>query len=1546
MRFLTVLFSLCFTLSAYAQTEVILGTETSTSENQVVRGYYNTSRYQYIYTAEELGVATGTIDKISFYVGSYTGSDVAIDNITVALRHYAPENFTNGTFESTPTDWNTPGEWTRVLDDATISFNNNTGWIEFTFANSFDYNSANGNLLIDILSLDGSYGDNARPHFRYTDLGSGEASYKAISKYTDSGISSPSLLDSGTRNNDRVNTKFNFTALTYPLTISGLVETPYTSSSSKGGVSFTTSGGDGGPYTYSWSDDASVLTSTRTGLQAGTYTVAINDNGATVPELVVNISINQKIIWESLVGLEENGTNVLQKESGLSTSETNSYATSTNVMTGVGTLWYIEPAAASDLFIVGLSTTQHTIAGDYDAMDYGIEKYSNVSTWLEGSVWSLESIASYVDPGDKIEFSRDASNVLTLKVYDVADNFTTVNYTKTTNGVVGDLFVEASIKTADGVIPELNVDFGAPILMTATGVVVDAVYLETNGGSITATGVDAPSGTYKFDWDNVVGQDDGAVNGDLTEGSYTLTVIDGVDVNMVSDPIVFNVKEVYDLHTNTSGINQIGGLVMEKESGDDGWFTMNHQVSNNEELIFHLVNANDPFSVGFSSINNVFTTQQGFEIGWDVNSTVARVYENGSIVATVGNINPNDEFRISRIGNDVHLLHEGALIYTSTVISSGASCFIEGGIGNDLDKTPAFTIQDVGLVVISSLAFNADLTGDISITVLGGTPPYSYSWSDPLLTSGYETNIPTGTYVVSITDNGGNVAPDLSFAISTTIEWDFKDNLTENGVSGLLKTTSAGNNSYSNANSWAISKNQLVGEGSVTFTIPANSDHFMIGFSTTEHEIEADGYYNYRAMDYGFEYYASSWWVEGSAISWKLLSGIGAGDILRIARKNEGGQGKIYWYSVDPITGVETDLYNSNVDINILQTLYIEASIDDGNGIIPDLDVDFRFYDDLEGAFTIGHDAASDFHSISEAIESIRGTQITDDLTFLIKDGEYFEKFNFDENIDCKREAEDAIILFMPENFEDPDVRLTGDYPLINIADKKGVAILGLELDGTGSAEAVHLNNADLVNLTSLYIHGNNATGSTAIKVTNGSDISINEVFVNNTIENGIDVNGHSGTLQINGGSFNGNGIGLNAVNNSLIEVKDANYTNNSSSIEATGSTDNLFVENCVFDGITGNVLTISNGVDLEAKGMTITNSNAGNVTIDNMSGNVIVSESNLEVGSGDALSITNMNSTSKIDLLYNKISSPNTSVVLTSLSDQSVTIWNNNISSSSNGVSITTADNSNTVSIIGNLIEVNDGGLITSSVTATQDIRSNTIVVDNSTSSKGISITDGDNITLCANNVVSITSADVVYFSGANPTTMTTSFNNWHSSIGSMYSNQESIITSTSDLSVDPMFEVLDINDDNTDNYHLSPQSQLKNIDITCFDDLSQRDLLGSSRDENFFDIGAIEDAITPRDGIYLTFNIENGVTFGPGVSGYPTFDIVGLDNYSNIVLNIYPEFESGTGTTVVYHTTSKTQDWDGIDQSTSELAKEGYYAYVLDLDGRVINGLIYLKH
>jgi gliding motility-associated-like protein len=80
--------------------------------------------------------------------------------------------------------------------------------------------------------------------------------------------------------------------------------------------------------------------------------------------------------------------------------------------------------------------------------------------------------------------------------------------------------------------------------------------------------------------------------------------------------------------------------------------------------------------------------------------------------------------------------------------------------GNGCTGLTTFSIAQPDSLVIDTLLLNniscnALSDGSASVSVIGGTSPYQYQWSNPAYTSAVVYNMPAGNYTVTVTDNSG-----------------------------------------------------------------------------------------------------------------------------------------------------------------------------------------------------------------------------------------------------------------------------------------------------------------------------------------------------------------------------------------------------------------------------------------------------------------------------------------------------------------------------------------------------------------------------------------------------------------------------------------------------------------------------------------------------------------------------------------------------------------------------------------------------------------------
>ncbi len=76
-----------------------------------------------------------------------------------------------------------------------------------------------------------------------------------------------------------------------------------------------------------------------------------------------------------------------------------------------------------------------------------------------------------------------------------------------------------------------------------------------------------------------------------------------------------------------------------------------------------------------------------------------------------------------------------------------------GNVSNEAEVTVPFPNMTISSYVTNGTCNNAD--GAISLSVSGGTPPYSYLWTPGYMTKEDISNLEVGTYIVEVTDDAG-----------------------------------------------------------------------------------------------------------------------------------------------------------------------------------------------------------------------------------------------------------------------------------------------------------------------------------------------------------------------------------------------------------------------------------------------------------------------------------------------------------------------------------------------------------------------------------------------------------------------------------------------------------------------------------------------------------------------------------------------------------------------------------------------------------------------
>jgi gliding motility-associated-like protein len=266
-----------------------------------------------------------------------------------------------------------------------------------------------------------------------------------------------------------------------------------------------------------------------------------------------------------------------------------------------------------------------------------------------------------------------------------------------------------------------------------------AVFLTINGGSL----------PYSYYWSNTALTQHVQ---NLTTGSYAVTITDAngcqnVLTNTVAEPTALTLSESHSSVKCYGGYNGAAQLIT---SGGTAPYTYHWSNGSNVSVSQNLIAGNYFVTVNDAhqcSATASFGITQPQPLTLSLNHTNALCFgsSTGAIQSNVSGGTPLYSYHWSNGSQDTGLIGVAAGNYTLTVTD-----------GNGCSLAASRTIQQPTAIVVSEMHTIPQCFGsasaDINLSVSGGNPAYTYSWSNGA-TSQDISNIVAGTYIVTVKDN-------------------------------------------------------------------------------------------------------------------------------------------------------------------------------------------------------------------------------------------------------------------------------------------------------------------------------------------------------------------------------------------------------------------------------------------------------------------------------------------------------------------------------------------------------------------------------------------------------------------------------------------------------------------------------------------------------------------------------------------------------------------------------------------------------------------------
>lgn len=495
------------------------------------------------------------------------------------------------------------------------------------------------------------------------------------------------------------------------------------------GQAVATAGGGVAPYTYSWSNGAT--TSAITGLAAGNYSLTITD--ANRCTLTQNVNITAPALLQVNV-------------------------TATNV-TCNGT------ATGSAQATVSGGTAPYTYAWSTGATTSAISNLAaNTYTVTVSDSQTCQATAT-------VTVSQPAALVLTLTTADIQCNQTNTGQATATvsggttpyryawsNGATtsalsnlapGDYSVTVTDAAGCQVNDSKRIGSAAQInpQITSTNILCNG---QTNGqASVTVTG----NGVHTYAWSN--GATSSAIN-NLAAGAYSVTVTnsagckESVSTTITAPPAL--TLSITPTNLRCNGQNQ--GQALATAGGGVAPYAYRWSNGATTSAITGLAAGN--YSLTITDANQCTRTQNTNltePAALQVNATFTRETSpgarNGTATATASGGTGPYRYNWNTGATTAGLTGLAPGVYTVTVTDANGCTGTRTGTVNG-ESCPSLGVSGIA----TDLTCAGSETGSISVTVVGGTLPYFYAWSNGQ-TSANLTDLNEGTYSVTVSDASG-----------------------------------------------------------------------------------------------------------------------------------------------------------------------------------------------------------------------------------------------------------------------------------------------------------------------------------------------------------------------------------------------------------------------------------------------------------------------------------------------------------------------------------------------------------------------------------------------------------------------------------------------------------------------------------------------------------------------------------------------------------------------------------------------------------------------
>lgn len=548
---------------------------------------------------------------------------------------------------------------------------------------------------------------------------------------------------------------------------------------SNGSVTVTASGSSG-PYSYSFNGGAFSGSGTFTGLSAGTFTVTSQDgNGCTVTTIV---TITQPTILNGVIAAQTNVSCFGGSNGSVTVSASGGAGSYTYSING-------GPFGPSPTFI-GLIAGSHTITiNDVNGCSFVIPLSITQPTVLVLGTSSLNAICTAANGSATVTASGATSP------YTYAWSTTPSQTTSTATGITAGIYT-VTVTDANGCTQTATTGVGSNPGGTASISAQNNVTCAgANNGNATVSMSGATTPPYTYSW-NPTSQTTVTATG-LAPGSYTVTVSDGNGCIATTTTVITEPTIITNSFTNVN---------VTCNGGNNGMATINPAGGTPPYTYLWTPTSQTTQTAGgltAGSYTCVITDANGctHSASTTITEPIAMGLTETHVDANCGL--PNGSATVSVTGGVGPYTYSWSTIPVQTtatatgLASNTYVCTVTDA--NSCSQNISVTVSNLSgptasIFSTTDVSCNGLNDGNATVTISGGTSPYTFAWSNGAVLP-TATNLIAGTYTVTATDVNGCVAstsvtitePVVLATTSTST-----DPLCFGALNGTITTTTSG----------------------------------------------------------------------------------------------------------------------------------------------------------------------------------------------------------------------------------------------------------------------------------------------------------------------------------------------------------------------------------------------------------------------------------------------------------------------------------------------------------------------------------------------------------------------------------------------------------------------------------------------------------------------------------------------------------------------------------------------------------------------------------